>query len=347
MSAVTYSPRTRKFYVGSLETGVDFDKDSNYEPIAKLHPERKMGDGRIEFVAHEMVRKAERHRFYAVENSSDISNITVVDLLQEVINRQWRNFYAINAMRRIAVPKLQLNVPVATKYGASKKVPELVEASIKETDYAQKSFALWKNVVHVAASDEARLRGTIEPLSLEIDIAAGALAKAANEQIVVEIEGNTGSSSTTFTTAAKGDWGAMNSNGDFSNRNPVDDIQNSYTTIVTSDFRPDTITMNPRVASDYFSNTFVNGYAPATDRVLLGVVDLPKFPGVKAVIDPGFTATVATLFDSSTAMLGEGPTVAEQYRNPQAGFDGYVIRQWMQPLLTSSSAGIKMTSVSA
>lgn len=338
-TAVTYSPYTKKFYVGSLATDADFAKDSHYEPIAKLNPDKPLGDGRIEFIAHEIVRQAERDYRAGVIDSPSITNITIVDLLQEVVNKEFRDFYAINACTRIAVPKLQLKIPIATKYGASKKVPELVEAGIKQADFSTVAFDLWKNVAHVVASDESSLKGTIEPLAFNIDLAAGALAKAANEQIVSEIE--------TFTASAKGDWGALNVNGDFSNRNPLDDITDVFVTITGNDFRPNTITMHPRVASDYLSNTFINGYAQATDRKLMGSFPLDKFPGITAVVDVGFTNTVATLFDKSAMLLGEGPTVAEQYRNVNAGANGYIIRQWLQPLKVTNNAGRKMTGVSA
>jgi len=338
-NAVTYSPFSKKFYVGNLETDVDFGRDQVYEPIAKFNPDKKLGDGRIEFTAHEIVRQAERDYRAGVIDAPSISTITIVDLLQEVVNREFRDFYAINAVTRIAVPKLQLKIPIATKYSASKKVPELVETALKQTDWATASFDLWKNVATVQASDEATLKGTIEPLSFNIDVAAGALAKAANEQIVTEVE--------TLTASAKGDWGAMNTNADFSNRNPLDDITADYVTLVNNDFRPNLLTMHPRVASDYLSNTFINGYAEAKDRELMGVFPLPKFPGITAVVDPGFTNTVACLYDKSTMLLGEGPTVAEQFRNVNAGANGYVIRQWLQPLKVTNNAGRKMTSVSA
>ena len=163
------------------------------------------------------------------------------------------------------------------------------------------------------------------------------LEKGANGQIVTEVE--------TFTAASKGDWGAMTTNADFSARNPLDDITTEIAVIQALDFRPDTICMAPAVASAYLSNTFINGYNNATDRFSLGVVPLPKYPGIKLVIDLGFTATTATLFDSNTMLMGEGPTIAEAFRNPLQGADGWVIRQWLHPLKVTNDGGRKMTSV--
>ena len=335
---VTYSPYTRKFYVGTASS-VDFSNDSNYEPIARLNPERKLGDGRIEFIAHEMVRTAERHQRDGVIDSNEISNITATDLLQEVVGTQWRDFYAINAVQRIAVPKLQLDVPYRNaKMAAREKVPELNVANETNTEFSKVSFALWKNVVHIYASDEARIRGTIEPLAYDIAQASGALGKSANSQIATAIESGT--------TSSKGDWGAKTSG--VSDRDPGEDIMDVYATIGDLYYQPRFLTMHPRVWSDYIANTNVKGTAvPIVERNTFGVFALPGFPGIQAVVDPVFTNTKATLLDPATILLGEGPTVAEQYRDPNRGADGYVIRQFLQPKLVTADGSRVMTSVSA
>ena len=339
-SQITYSPYTKKFYEGAWDRdGTDFTKDYGMTAIAKLNVEKELGDGRIEPINYEMFRSAERAYKSGNIDATSLSNITVIDLLSEVIRREWRDFNAVQAVRKIPVPKLQLNVPIANKYAASKKVPELQEAAQKSNTFTQAQLRLWKNVVSIYESDESRLKGTIEPMSYEIDQAAGALAQAANEQIVTEIE--------SLTATACGDWGALNSDGNFSARNPLDDIVTAVDTIVGNHFRPDTLCVHPRAISDYLSNTFIHAATRPDDRQISGVFDLPKFPGVKSVVDVGFTSTVATLFDSRTMLLGEGPTVAEQYRDPHRGSDGWVIRQWLQPKKTTNDAGRKLTGVTA
>lgn len=331
------------FYEGnlSIEKGADFTHDSSYSKLAILNADRNIGDGRIEFVdaGIDTVRRAERAFRQGNLDETSLSNITVINLLQEVVRRQYRDYHAIQAMKRIPVPKLQLDVPISDKYTASKKVGEFVEPDQKTNKFTVASLRLFKNMVSIYESDESQLKATIEPLSYEIDQASGALAKAANEQIVAEIE--------TATTAAKGDWGAMTTNADFSARNPLDDITDVVNTMQDLHFRPDTICMHPRVASDYLSNTFINGYNNAVDRQGAGTYPLPKFPGLKTVSDLGFTSTVATVLDSNTMLLGEGPMVAEQFRNPLQSADGWVIRQWLHPLLVSADGSRKMTGCSA
>ena len=337
---VTYSPYTKKFYVGAIDQpGVDFGRDYGYQPIAKYHPELKRGDGQLESIDYEMFRQAERDFKIGNLDSTSLSNITVIDLLREVIRREWRQYNAIQATRRIPVPKLQLNVPIVEKYAASTKVPELVAADQKSNDFTQAQLRLFKNVVDIYESDESRLKATIEPLNFEIDQASGALGEAANTQIQTEIE-------TATTVAAAGAWDVVNGTNGRNATSPLDDLVNAATTINGNHFIANTLTMHPRVAGDYLTNTFINGQLPPGNMELFGVFELPKFPGIKAVVDQSFTNTTATLLDSRVMLLGEGPTVAEQFRDPHRGADGWVIRQWMHPLLTTSDGAREITGVS-
>ncbi len=337
---ITYSPYSHKFYEGAIDKeGVDFARDYAYKPLAKYNPDLKEGDGQLEPIDYETFRQAERDFKSGAIDATSLGNITVIDLLREVIKREWREFNAIEATRRVPVPKLQLNVPIAAKYTASEKVPELVAADQKSNDFTQAQLRLFKNVVDIYESDESRMKGTIEPLNFEIDQAAGALGLAANGQIALEIE--------TATTAGKADWGTVNGTHGRSDRNPLDDILAEFTVINGLHHRPNVITMHPRVAGDYLTNTFINGQMPPGNMEPFGVFELPKFPGLKAVVDQSFTNTAATLLDTKVMLLGEGPTVAEQFRDPHRGADGWVIRQWMHPLLATSDGAREMTTVSA
>jgi len=343
-SAVTYSPYNKKFYLGALnlEKGADFTHaDQIYTPIAKYNEDRKLGDGQIEFIDEgvQMAKAAERAIRSGNIDETSLANIEVVQLLREVIRRQWRKFYAIEGTRRIPVPKLKLDVPITDKYRASEKVPELVEPDQKSNKFTLANLVLWKNMVSIYESDESQLRADIQPLNHEIDQAAGALGFSANSQIALEIE--------TFSTTGVSDWGAMTTNADFSANNPLDDIQAAITTVTANHFRPDTIALHTRPLSDFLSNTFVNGYATAMDRTMESGFPLPKVPQLKVVQDLAFTNTVATIYDSTAMVLGEGPTTAEAFRNPLQSADGWVIRQWLHPLKVTNDAGRKLTTVSA
>ena len=108
-TSVTYSPYNRKFYQGSWDKDdTDFSRDYGMTVIAKLNPELKMGDGRIEPINYEMFRQAERDFKSGNIDATSLGNITVIELLEQVIRKEWRDFNAIQAVRRIPVPKLQL-----------------------------------------------------------------------------------------------------------------------------------------------------------------------------------------------------------------------------------------------
>jgi hypothetical protein len=46
-------------------------------------------------------------------------------------------------------------------------------------------------------------------------------------------------------------------------------------------------------------------------------------------------------------VLGEGPTEAALYRDEKAGYDAYIIRQWLEPKLVLAGAIRELTGVHA
>jgi hypothetical protein len=61
------------------------------------------------------------------------------------------------------------------------------------------------------------------------------------------------------------------------------------------------------------------------------------------------TSTIALVGSTQAPalVLGEGPTEAAQYRNEPAGYDAYIIRQYLQPKLLIAGAIRKLTGVHA
>lgn len=338
--AITYWPLTKKFYVGSLDTDVvDIRHDSEYTQIARLHPEKKLGEGRFEKLDVEYWRAAERQFRAGLRDTSTITNIQATQLVTQILNEEWREFNAISAFRRIAVPKLKLDIPfISTRRVAKKKVPELVEMTYDKTVESKISFNLWKNGDTIGVSDEAEFQANIAPFELEINQSAGALGKAWNDQFVTVIEG--------FTSVTKASWSTKNANNDFSLNNPLTHITDEIKTIQNLHNRPNTICMDPIVFSNYVSNTHVNGYDPAVDRQTTGTFPMPRYPGITAVLDLGFADTSAVLLDNRGLLFGEGPTVAEQDRNAAAGATMYYIRQFGEPLKVDNIFGRLLATVS-
>jgi len=322
------------FYYGAIDgrQGWDLSKD-HHEPLAKLNASKEWGDGRIEIIAHERWRAAERKIAAGAIDEDSVSNITVIQLLDEVIRREYRQVHVREAYRTVPVPKLQLDVPIAGKYTASEDVPELVAADQKANSFTQANLRLTKNVVDIYESDESRLKANFDPLTFEIDQAAGALAIALNGQLVTELTTNATDRS------RGGDWSAINGTHGRSSRNPLSsDITPAIEAIQNNHFRPSHIVMAPTDASNYLTNTFINGQFPAENQMTSGIFPLPKYPGITAVVDLDMTDETAVIVDKSAVLLGEGPTVAENFRDPHRGADGWVIRQWKDPLITTGDA---------
>ncbi|MEM3121180.1 MAG: hypothetical protein QXT78_02280 [Candidatus Nitrosocaldus sp.] len=335
--ALTYSPYTKKIYIGSL-AAEDFRRDSHLIPLLKVNHEKRLGEGRHEVLYAEYIRQAERHLNAGVLDTPQVQSIIAVQVLDMIIGEQYRQYYLQEGTTRVPVPKLQLRVPIARKYSASEKVPPMQEPQVLNTTFDMVEFNLWKNVVSLAVEDEARLRPAFDPLASQIRTAASSLGRAVAKQIAEEL--------LTYGDAAKGSWSALNSSDTFSARNPLDDIAEEYSRIADDGFEPDTVVMHPRTWAAYQSNTHVKGYTVLTpERLGLGVFPLPGWPGITAIVDSMFTTGQCALYDRKTFLLGEGPTVVEEARDHDRGLDKYIIRQWVQPLKTAGEAGIRLVDL--
>jgi len=220
------------------------------------------------------------------------------------------------------------------------------EAKITGQSYTAVSFDLWKNVYHVIladesikksahdilASDESIKKSAHDILASHIRDAAGALLHSENSQIAEIAEAATN-------TSAGSDWGGSN--------NPYDDIMTAFNTIEgTGGFEPDIIAAHPYVWMDFFGNDYVKGQLQG--EVLPGgnIFDVPGIPGVRGIKDYSLTSTQCLVVDSDQAIVfGEGPTEAASYRNEKAGYDAYIIRQWLQPQIIQENAIYELTGV--
>ncbi len=235
-------------------------------------------------------------------------------------------------MPLVPTDTLEFSVNVASKLAASEKVPDLVESELKKQGYSRVAFDLWKNEVHVAVSDKSRRQSSINVMGLSIEDAAGALAYSKNSQIKTAIESTT-------RTSAGGDWTGTD--------NPYDDLTTALNSIEdTYGFMGDTIVAPRLVWSAFFGNSYVKGQLKG--EVLPGsrVFPIPGLPGLKGIMDNTLTAASATVLDSKQAVfLAQGPVEAEGYRNSKAGYNAWVIRDWMQPQLVQNDAAYKLTAL--
>lgn len=264
----------------------------------------------------------------------DISAIEAVTILDEVLGLAVPQYVLRNVCRPVRMDSLTARVDIATALAGKEKVPPLVEAEIVAEAYTDVDFDLWKNVVHVAISDEARKKAAHDILGLHVSDAARDLARMENKQIDEALDG--------ATDIAGADWGDTT-------KNPYNDIVAVMTTIEGAGYPVDAIVAHPLVWGDFFGNPFVKGQLQG--QVMPGgrVFNVPGLPGVTGYSDFSCLNTIAFVLSRAAPalVLGEGPTEAARYRDEKAGYDAYIIRQWLQPKLVLAGAIRELTGVHA
>ena len=263
----------------------------------------------------------------------DISSIEAVTILDEVLGLARPDYILRNICRPIRMDSLTARVDIATALAGQEKVPPLVEAEIVAEAYSAVDFDLWKNVVHVVLSDEARKKAAHDILGLHVSDAARDLARMENKQVDEAMDG--------ATDVAGSDWGGAN--------NPYDDINPVISTIEGSGYPVDAIVAHPLVWGDFFSNDDVKGTLVGQKMPGGRVFPVPGLPGVTGYSEHAVLNTSAFVLSTRAPalVLGEGPTEAARYRDEKAGYDAYIIRQWLEPKLVLSDAVRELTGVHA
>ena len=265
---------------------------------------------------------------------SDVGGIEAVAILDEVLGLARPQYVLRQVCRPVRMDSLTARVDVATKLAGQEKVPPLVEAEIGAQSYTTVDFDLWKNVVHIVMSDEARKKAAHDIMGLHASDAARDLARMENKQIAEELA--------TATDVAGSDWGN-------STNNPYEDIVGAMTTIEGNGYPVDFMAADPLVWADFLSNDYVKGTLQGVQYPAGKVFPVPGLPGVTGYSDGALPDTVAYVGSRSApaVVFGEGPVEAARYRDEKAGYDAYVIRQWLQPELVLSDAIREFTGVHA
>ena len=245
--------------------------------------------------------------------------------------------------------ELTASIDVATKLTGQRKVPPLVEADVSAQSYTRVSFSLWKNVVHVVIADESRKKATHDIYGLHTSDAARDLGRMENLDIADVLK--------TVTEIAGADWGAMTTppNSDNNPFNADNGIPAAIKAISGQGYPPTHIAMHSDVWADFISNSYVQKYVDAgllrVPEGQAGVLSLPMYPSLKILVDNSGsllnTACYVVAADAPAIVLGEGPTESGKYRNEPAGYDAFMIRQWLQPKLVLTAAAREITGVHA
>lgn len=270
----------------------------------------------------------------------DISAIEAKVVLDEVLGFATPERRLRALCQVVRMPELVMSVDVGTLRTGNEKVPPMVEAELKADSYTRVDFELWKNVDHIAFSDEAVKKAQHDIVRLATQNTARVLGKMENSQIATELK--------SLTDQAGSDWGAKTDGA--SDNNPFDDITAAIATVDGKGYTANRIGMHPLVWADFISNDYVQKYVQA--GMLSpggGTLALPILPTLQIVFDNALLNTACYILDSSAPciLFGDGPTEAERYRHASAGFTGYLVRQWLQPKIVLSDAGLEITGVHA
>ncbi len=274
----------------------------------------------------------------------DIADVQAVTVLSEVMGLARVKYKLKDLLRPVRMPKLTARVDIASVASASRKVPPMVEADISAEDYTKVDFDLWKNVRHVVIADESAMKASPDLMAIAVDGAAGALAYAENQDVKDELETN-------ITEKVAGtpylDWGAFAAG--VSTNDPMLQIQASIAYIAGQGYEPDFIAMHPTLWSKFITNTWIRDLVHAGILFDIGRTGarftLPGWPTIDIFVDWGLTevptGAIGPIVGSRSApgaVLGEGPWTAERYRNPVAGYDAYIVKQWLEPKIVLDAA---------
>jgi hypothetical protein len=274
----------------------------------------------------------------------DISAIEAQVVMEEVLGLARPRYTLRNVCRVIPMVQLVANFDIATKLTGQEKVPPMVEAEISAEDYSRVAFDLWKNVVHVVVSDEARMKPSHNVLALNTEDAGKELPRMENKQIAELLA--------SATEVAGSDWGARTT-PPINDNDPFADVTGVMATLESTGYYVDFMVMHPLGWADFITNSYVKDLVHAgIARVgpAGGEFTLPGFPTVRCYTDYGCTPNTSAFLGSSQApaiVLGNGPTESARYRNEKAGYDAFIIRQWLQPQIVLSAAIRELTGVHA
>jgi hypothetical protein len=274
---------------------------------------------------------------------TNVSDIEAKVILDEVLGLARPQYNLRNMCRVIGMDNLVMSVDIGTVLAGQEKVEPMVEAEINTEAYSRTNFDLWKNVVHVALEDAAQKRAAHTLLPMHVSDAARDIARMENKQIAEVAEAGI---SEKVSGTAYSDWGAVTSG--VSDTNPFDAITASINYIHGKGYPVDFVAMHPTVYSKFILNTWVRELVHAGLAELTlegGSFRLPNYPKIEVITDWGLTetptASVGPIVGSKAApamVLGKGPTAAEKYRNPKAGYDAYIVRDWLEPKVVLDDA---------
>jgi len=276
----------------------------------------------------------------AIVNSTDVDATKNLGILNRVLGLQVRNFFLQNTVTPQPAPTLTFSADTFTEGSVAGKVSELMEPKLVPHTEARATQTLYKNVGHIAISEEAMMKGIHNTMALRQDKTLKDLARLINAQIATELETATG--------VAGADWGATSGTPPDSANNPIDDLQGILTTIEGNGSNGDYIAGHNRPITDLLTNKFIRGRGNVGIGTSVLSTNTPTESGLPSIFkDLAMTNTVAVVGNKDAVWLGQGPTSVAAYNNDVVGYQGWLAKQWWLPYLANAGFIRKLTGISA
>ena len=282
-----------------------------------------------------------------IVNTQTIDNTKALNIQERVLGLQTRSYFLQNTVTKLAAPQLVFTYDEYFEGQVMAKVPEGTEADLASHQETRTTQLLYKNVGHIAETEEAQLLASHDTMGLRQDKTTRDMARLVNVQIAAVLE------STAATAGA--DWGARSATTGLAINRPGDDIQTAVTKIRGAGFNVDFIAIHDRVFKDFSTNSenrglggigpsYVENVTPTTDQQQM--VNLPNF-GLQAIIDQAMTNTLAVVASKDAVWMGDGPTVVTNYEHDTRGYRGWMIKQWLKPVVVQPLAIEVISGVSS
>jgi len=308
-------------------------EDKEYEWLSLIE---KFGSAR------EAYRQLETPSVAAIVNKTTVDSTKALNILDKVLGLQERQFILQEVVTRVAAPQLVFTVDRFTEGTVEGKVPELKEPKLVAHSESRTTKVLYKNIGHIAISEEAKLMGIHDTMRLRQDKTIKDMARLLNSQIATEMN----VLGATVTTAGA-DWGAKSGTPPDSTNDPRDDITAAMVAIQSNGFSVDYIAGHDRVINDLVGNRFIEGRGNEGGRIDASSSRI-LVPGLPQIIkDVALTNTKCHFGNKEAMWLGEGPTVVAAYNEDVIGYEGWLTKQWRLPYGAEGLAFDERTGVSA
>jgi hypothetical protein len=287
------------------------------------------------------VRASKEIATAGIVDSSTIDATKSLNILDRVLGLQVRDFFLMNTVTMVPANNLVFTIDTYAEGSVQEKVPELDSPQLISHTESRVTKVLYKNIGHIAISEEAEMKGSHATMQLRQDKTMKDMARVINAQIATELE--------TASDVAGSDWGAVSGTPADSSNNPINDISGVMTTIEGNGFNVDYIAGHDRPITDLLTNKFIRGRGNVGIGTNVLANNAPSESGLPTNIikDQALTNTIATVASKDAVWLGQGPTVVASYNNDQAGYKGWLVKQWWFPYLAQSGAIRNLTGISA